>query len=1176
MKSRFIFLLLSFLMMLLLVTPPCLAQLQTFSANIAGTIDLTGANGSCTTPGSATPNMVTIPVSGVGVLGAANAVVQVKVTLNNTCTGGSMNLNNLQFRLKSPSGTCVGIYGGGLSTTATGTHEIALVSNTACLNNPDANGSNSAGVQANSSGNFGFFNAQFSGTGANLTASFSGENANGTWQLIFSESTTSEPCLTGASIAFGNPDVDDQAANGNDCTGAIVWDGGAICASTNSKTGSVLMPGSLTGPNGTSFGTIGGVACTWNGANNNDVWLKFTPTSPNVCISISGLDFSLQSVVVQDANQDGDNNPCTANAVGTTNDQRWNLISCPVNSIYTTSAGTARNQNHCFTATVGQTYYLVVDGNGGAESPFYIGAVSGLPAVESLCPTFTAAPPNVTVTNSACVSGCTVSGGSILAPTGTPCPAGSHLEYSTDDGLTWLSQLPVYQATGPAQTIISRCECDSDASVVSAVSAPVSTAPAVCPAVTALITVNETGGNTTLGCTPSGAGSIEVTATGGASYAWSGGATPALSTNSFTTAGTYTVTVTNANGCAATAQVSIGGSTAPPLTAITVNETGGNTTLGCTPPGAGSIEVTATGGASYAWSGGATPALSTNSFTTAGTYTVTVTNANGCAATAQVSIGGSTAPPLTAITVNETGGNTTLGCTPPGAGSIEVTATGGASYAWSGGATPALSTNSFTTAGTYTVTVTNANGCAATAQVNVGGSTALPVATISGPSSACRFTAGLSLTASGGGAYQWSSSGANSSGSSSAATLGLSTVNTGITIYVVTVTAANGCTTSASKTVTVNPNPLVSIASPNYTVCQGSSVTVDAAATGGTLPYTHLWTGNGSAYLTTFNTSDPVFSAAGVLPGSYTLNYQVQDANGCQSNTIAATVTVVGAGGGLGNGQLTGNQFEGTPTTSVPTFYNINTIELSGGVQPYQYQWTTNGYVQYNTVLNANGSVTITVIYADGASWDLTVTDSSCGANALYFDNQPDDPTSSDVLDIISYTITPDIGTSNGAINISVEGGTPCPGGIYHYAWQAPSAFNGNLTDGPYQTGLISGWYIVTVTDCGGQQTLGWYWVPRKTRGRGKLDQTNLLAVYPNPVANSAVLEFNLLQTAQTHIALYSPEGKLIMPLYNGLATAGQPHEIPVQFSALPAGLYFVTLTAQSGVNLVQRLVINR
>lgn len=1001
-------------MMLLLVTPPCLAQLQTFSANIAGTIDLTGANGSCTTPGSATPNMVTIPVSGVGVLGAANAVVQVKVTLNNTCTGGSMNLNNLQFRLKSPSGTCVGIYGGGLSTTATGTHEIALVSNTACLNNPDANGSNSVGVQANSSGNFGFFNAQFSGTGANLTASFSGENANGTWQLIFSESTTSEPCLTGASIAFGNPDVDDQAANGNDCTGAIVWDGGAICASTNSKTGSVLMPGSLTGPNGTSFGTIGGVACTWNGANNNDVWLKFTPTSPNVCISISGLDFSLQSVVVQDANQDGDNNPCTANAVGTTNDQRWNLISCPVNSIYTTSAGTARNQNHCFTATVGQTYYLVVDGNGGAESPFYIGAVSGLPAVESLCPTFTAAPPNVTVTNSACVSGCTVSGGSILAPTGTPCPAGSHLEYSTDDGLTWLSQLPLYQATGPAQTIISRCECDSDASVVSAVSAPVSTAPAVCPAVTALITVNETGGNTTLGCTPSGAGSIEVTATGGASYAWSGGATPALSTNSFTTAGTYTVTVTNANGCAATAQV------------------------------------------------------------------------------------------------------------------------------------------------------------------NVGGSTALPVATISGPSSACRFTAGLSLTASGGGAYQWSSSGANSSGSSSAATLGLSTVNTGITIYVVTVTAANGCTTSASKTVTVNPNPLVSIASPNYTVCQGSSVTVDAAATGGTLPYTHLWTGNGSAYLTTFNTSDPVFSAAGVLPGSYTLNYQVQDANGCQSNTIAATVTVVGAGGGLGNGQLTGNQFEGTPTTSVPTFYNINTIELSGGVQPYQYQWTTNGYVQYNTVLNANGSVTITVIYADGASWDLTVTDSSCGANALYFDNQPDDPTSSDVLDIISYTITPDIGTSNGAINISVEGGTPCPGGIYHYAWQAPSAFNGNLTDGPYQTGLISGWYIVTVTDCGGQQTLGWYWVPRKTRGRGKLDQTNLLAVYPNPVANSAVLEFNLLQTAQTHIALYSPEGKLIMPLYNGLATAGQPHEIPVQFSALPAGLYFVTLTAQSGVNLVQRLVINR
>jgi len=1082
-----------FSLLLFFIVSPCFAQLQTFSATTGTTIDLTGANGSCATPGSGTPNIVSIPVTGVGVLSSVSAVVQVKVTLNNSCTGGSMNVNNLQFRLKSPAGTCVGVYSGGLSTTATGTHQIALVTNTSCLNNPDANASNSAGVTENISGNYGFFNAQFSGTGTDLTASFAGENANGTWQLIFSENTASEPCLAGASLVFGNPAVDDQATAGNDCSNAIVWDGGAICASTNGKTGSTLMPGSLTGPNGTSFGTIGGVACSWNGANNNDVWLQFVPTSTNVCISISGLDFSLQSVVVQDANQDGDNNPCTANVISGGNDQRWTLVSCPVSSIYTTSAGTLRNQNHCFTAVTGQTYYLVVDGNGGAESPFYIGAVSGLPAVESLCPTFTAAPPNVTISNSTCASGCTVSGGSISAPTSTPCPAGSHIEYSTDGGTTWSATLPVYNPTGPAQTISTRCSCDTDATIVSAASAPVTTVPAVCAAVTPLITVNETGGNTTLGCSPAGANSIEVTASGGASYAWSGGATPTLATNSFTTPGTYTVTVTGTNGCTATASVSVGGSVATPVATITVNETGGNTTLGCSPAGANSIEVTASGGVSFAWSGGATPTFATNSFTAAGTYTVTATGANGCTATTSVSIGGNTTP---------------------------------------------------------------------------------PVASISGPSSACRFAAGLSLTASGGGTYLWSSSGANSSGSSTGATINIGTANAGNTLYTVTVTATNGCTASASKTVAVNAAPAVSFASPNYTVCQGSSVNIDANVSGGALPYTHSWTGNGSIYLNNSNTSDPVFNAANAAPGSYVLNYQVQDASGCTSNTVSATVTVNGGGGGLGTGQLTGNQYEGTPTTSIPTFYNINTIQISGGVQPYQYQWSTNGYVQYNTILNANGSVTITVIYADGATWDLTVTDSSCGSDALYFDNQPDDPTSSDLLDIISYTITPDIGTSNGSVNISVEGGTPCPGGIYHYAWIGPSTFTGSFSDSPYQTGLVSGWYIVTVTDCSGQQTLGWYWVPQKTRGRGKLTETNLLKANPNPFANTTNIEFVISETSRTTITVYSTDGREVARLYNGTAQSGHTYSVPFDENGLPPGIYIVALNTEAGEQAKHRVVL--
>ena len=82
--------------------------------------------------------------------------------------------------------------------------------------------------------------------------------------------------------------------------------------------------------------------------------------------------------------------------------------------------------------------------------------------------------------NSTCTTvGGTPSGGSISAPS-TSCPVGSTLEYSTDGGLSWSTTLPVYAQTGPAQTIDTRCNCDSDNSV-SSTSSSVVTVPGTCP-----------------------------------------------------------------------------------------------------------------------------------------------------------------------------------------------------------------------------------------------------------------------------------------------------------------------------------------------------------------------------------------------------------------------------------------------------------------------------------------------------------------------------------------------------------------------------------------------------------------------------------------------------------------------------------------------------------------------
>jgi hypothetical protein len=267
------------------------------------------------------------------------------------------------------------VYDGGLGTTYAGFTEFGLVSSSSCLNQPNTanlpSGANAGGLNVTS--NSGVFSADWGGVGVDFATVFNGINANGVWRIVFSEATGSEPCLQSASLTFGNPTVDDQTGNGNNCVSPIVWDGGPICASTNGMSTSSQMPG-WAGPGPSAFGTFnGGATCNWNGTNNNDVWVQFTAQSTTVCINISGLDNNQQSIIVSDSNLDGDNNPCT----GTGGGQYWNLVSCPNPTSYSTTAGTTINQNHCFSGVIGQTYYLVIDGNGGVESPFYLTGISG-------------------------------------------------------------------------------------------------------------------------------------------------------------------------------------------------------------------------------------------------------------------------------------------------------------------------------------------------------------------------------------------------------------------------------------------------------------------------------------------------------------------------------------------------------------------------------------------------------------------------------------------------------------------------------------------------------------------------------------------------------------------------------------------------------------------------------
>src|ERR1035437_4944595 len=201
-----------------------------------------------------------------------------------------------------------------------------------------------------------------------------------------------------------------------------------------------------------------------------------------------------------------------------------------------------------------------------------------------------------------------------------------------------------------------------------------------------------TAGGPTTFCT---GGNVTLTSSAGTTYLWSTGATTA-SINA-TTAGSYTVKVKNANGCQSTASAA---------TAVTVNAlpatptiTAGGPTTFCI---GGNVTLTSSAGTTYLWSTGATTA--SISTTTAGSYTVKVTNANGCqsATSAASAVTVNALPPTPTITA---GGPTTF-CA---GGNVTLTSSADATYLWSTGATtPNIN---ITTAGSYTVKVTNANGC---------------------------------------------------------------------------------------------------------------------------------------------------------------------------------------------------------------------------------------------------------------------------------------------------------------------------------------------------------------------------------------------------------------------------------------------------------------------------------
>ncbi|GJM33614.1 MAG: hypothetical protein DHS20C18_26150 [Saprospiraceae bacterium] len=558
--------------------------------------------------------------------------------------------------------------------------------------------------------------------------------------------------------------------------------------------------------------------------------------------------------------------------------------------------------------------------------------------------------------------------------------------------------------------------------------------------------------------------------------------------------GDHQVTVTGENGCTSVATVTITEALAP--LSVALEQTKGNN---CQGAAEAELKATTTGGQGpyvYKWNQANLKGAQAIDLS-AGDYQITVTDAAGNTATAQISLNDPKAitasiSPKSPATTNKADGK------------AKVSAEGGSgkfTYRWD--TNEATETAEKLTAGTHTVTITDEAGCSTTATIDIN-EDILPLdveLVISTPiKCAGENSAALTAKVSGGKApfqYKWSAGN------------GVSEIAPGLAAgkYQLTVTDAEGNTKTADANIT-EPKPLSLKIKQSAPASTGNAdgqakVSVD----GGTGDYDYTWD-NGEANAT----------ATTLTPGIHKVT--VLDKNGCgvsgeieiTENILALNVNLV---------QKSDIKCSGEQTAALA-------VEVVGGKPPYQYQWSTNEISGAQPNNLSAGDLSVTVTDASGLSQvaETTITE----PKPLSINVKQSTPAST--------------GNADGQAKVSVEGGS----GNYDYTWDNGEA---NAT----ATRLTPGLHKVTVLDKNGCGI------------SGEIDITeNILALNVNLVQKTVIKCFGEKTAA---LAVEVQGGK---PPYqyqwNTSDISG------AQANNLTAGDFAVTVTDASGLNQVAKATI--